>query len=204
MCVIGAGRRAMRGESAEAILAQYFPGLALTGASAVASPAAGPVRMATSPALDALAARAHADLARVLGTSVAPITLELHESMESFRRATGGPWWVSVVASGTAIDLAPAAVLAQREGLDGAVRRGVAELLVAGPLAGRPAWVRVGAARYFARAEPDEPSTTAPQCPSDAELTLAISAAGHRDAEMRAEACFAAALRRTGDWRAVR
>ena len=29
MCVIGAGRRAMRGESVEAILAKYFPGLTL-------------------------------------------------------------------------------------------------------------------------------------------------------------------------------
>jgi stage II sporulation protein D len=30
MCVVGAGRRALRGESAEAILAKYFPGLVLT------------------------------------------------------------------------------------------------------------------------------------------------------------------------------
>jgi SpoIID/LytB domain protein len=204
MCVIGAGRRAMRGESAEAILAQYFPGLTLTGSSGTASPVADPVRLATSPALDAIAARAHADLARALGTSLAPITLELHESIESFRRATGRPWWVSVVATGTSIDLAPAPVLAQREGVDNAIRRGVAELLVAGPLSGRAAWVRVGAARYFARPEPQSPPSTAPRCPSDAELTLAISAAAHRDAEMRAEACFAAALRRTADWRAVR
>jgi SpoIID/LytB domain protein len=204
MCVIGAGRRAMRGESAEAILAQYFPGLALSGAAGMLGPAAEPVRIATSPALDTIAARAHASLAKALGTSIAPITLELHESIESFRRATGRPWWVSVVASGTSIDLAPAAVLEQREGVDGAIRRGVAELLVAGPLAGRPAWVRVGAARYFARTAPHETPPTVPRCPSDAELTSAISAAGYRDAEVRAETCFAAALRRTGDWRTVR
>lgn len=205
MCVIGAGRRALRGESAEAILAQYFPGLTLAGRAA-AAPAVvvEPVRIATSPALDAIASRAHADLSRVLGTSIAPINLQLHESMESFRRATGRPWWVSVVASGTSIDLAPAPVLAQREGVDSAVRRGVAELLVAGPLAGRSAWVRVGAARYFARTEAHPPAHAAPRCPSDAELTLALSAAAYRDAEMRAEACFAAALRQVGDWRAVR
>ena len=35
MCVIGAGRRAARGESARDILAQYFPGLELTSARQV-------------------------------------------------------------------------------------------------------------------------------------------------------------------------
>ena len=38
MCVIGAGRRASRGESARAILAQYYPGLELTPLSGVAAP----------------------------------------------------------------------------------------------------------------------------------------------------------------------
>jgi hypothetical protein len=42
------------------------------------------------------------------------------------------------------------------------------------------------------------------RCPSDAELTLAISAAAQRDAESRAEACFARAIEQTKDWRAVR
>lgn len=49
MCVIGAGRRAARGESAEGILAQYFPGLDLTRLVteprvAVATHAAGTMR----------------------------------------------------------------------------------------------------------------------------------------------------------------
>jgi len=35
MCVIGAGRRAARGESMEAILAQYYPGLQLTPVAAI-------------------------------------------------------------------------------------------------------------------------------------------------------------------------
>src|SRR5204863_6073317 len=35
MCVIGAGRRATRGESAQAILARYYPGLALEDVSRV-------------------------------------------------------------------------------------------------------------------------------------------------------------------------
>src|SRR4029453_18109730 len=36
MCVIGAGRRALRGETAAAILAQYYPGLELTSLAATA------------------------------------------------------------------------------------------------------------------------------------------------------------------------
>jgi len=40
--------------------------------------------------------------------------------------------------------------------------------------------------------------------PSDAELTLAISAAAKRDAEARAEACFAHRYTQTKDWRTVR
>ena len=221
MCVIGAGRRALRGESFEAILAKYFPGLTLTPgfgrrdlglvepAAIVRAPGPSDAPRGSSPAIDAIVAHAHTDLSKVLGTSIAPITVELHESIESFRRATGKPWWVSVVASGTSIDLAPAPVLMQREGIDVAIRQGVAELLVSGPLAGRPAWVRVGAARYFAGAEAGTPQAAArraPQerCPSDAELTLAISAPAQREAEMRAEACFAAALLRTHDWREVR
>jgi stage II sporulation protein D len=43
MCVIGAGRRAARGESTAAILSQYYPGLELTSVSGVALRAAGRV-----------------------------------------------------------------------------------------------------------------------------------------------------------------
>ena len=186
MCVIGAGRRAVRGESVRAILAQYYPGLEMTPLQPVTASATvgralpgppgepGRARPTTasaprsgivssivalvppsSPIANAdvvrLAARTHADLAAVLGTSIAPLTVRVHESLESFRLATGRPWWVSSVSDGTSIDLAPAAVLAQRDGFDAALRVAVAELLVADGLKGRPAWVRVGAARYFAR-----------------------------------------------------
>jgi SpoIID/LytB domain protein len=229
MCVIGAARRAMRGETARAILAQYYPGLELTPVTGVASridtltaapaprPAAPPAVPVTSgisvtvprlsaitaPDLERMAAAAHGDLARTLGTSALPMTIRLHETLDSFRLATNRPWWVSDVAEGTAIDLAPAAVLAQRGGLDASVRLAVAELLVAGPLAGRPEWVRVGAARYFAQgAVSPAPSRT--RCPSDAELRLAVSATAQREAETRARECFARELAKTGDWRAVR
>jgi hypothetical protein len=237
MCAIGAARRAMRGETARAILAQYYPGLELTPLSGVAiptetltaAPVARPAEPVARPAesvasrrasgisvtvprsssvtvsdVERMAAAAREDLTRTLGTSVPAMTIRLHETLDSFRLATNRPWWVSDVAEGTAIDLAPAAVLAQRGGLEASVRLAVAELLVAGPLAGRAEWVRVGAARYFAQRTAARPVSSRTECPSDAELLLAVSATAQREAETRAEACFAREVARTGDWRAVR
>jgi stage II sporulation protein D len=222
MCVIGAGRRASRGETAAAILAQYYPGLELTPVGAIARrPAVAPtaavvardsgIRVTvprSSPiaasSIERMAISAHERLARSLGTTALPITIRVHETLDSFRLATNRPWWVSHVAEGTAIDLAPVAVLAQRGGMEGAVRTAVAELLVAGPLAGRPAWVRVGAARYFADPPAARPPDARTRCPSDAELLLAVSATAQREAELRAEACFTRELARTNDWRLVR
>jgi hypothetical protein len=246
MCVIGAGRRARRGEDVRHILAQYYPGLQVTPLDAVparikpettivaapparseavapaprraeAGPAAPPaiarssaviVRGTTTavPDLPQIAARAHDALAKVLGASVAPLTIEVHESVESFRAATGKPWWVSSAVNGTAIDLAPPGLLQQREGIEAAVRAAIATAIVAPSLAGRPEWVRVGAARYFSRGTPPQPPDPKSKlkCPADAELTLAISAVAQREAESRAEACFARAYALTKDWRSVR
>lgn len=219
MCVIGAGRRAARGESVQAILAQYYPGLEVTriGGTPIAPAATRGnrggivVQVPRSSAIAdvevaRLAARAHDDLAQVLGMSIAPLTVRVHESLESFRLATGRPWWVSSVSEGTSIDLVPAALLAQRDGFEPALRIAVAELLVSDVLKARPRWIRIGAARYFGHRGPGpaQQARSRDRCPSDAELTLAISAAAQREAEARAEACFARAYARTRDWRVVR
>jgi hypothetical protein len=130
------------------------------------------------------------------------MTIRLHATLDSFRLATNRPWWVSEVAEGTEIDLAPSAVLAQRGGIEASVRRAVAELLVYGPLAGQPAWARVGAARYFsAGAAASKPASSKTKCPTDAELLLAVSASAQLEAELRAESCFAREIAKTGDWR---
>ena len=137
MCVIGAGRRARRGESVEAILAQYYPNLQLTdlaGASLtpreVVPP---PVTAANSSGvlvsvprdskvsardLERLTTAARESLSRALGTTAPQVTVELHESLDQFRLEVRRPWWVSAAVTGTTIDLAPAALLAQREGLE--------------------------------------------------------------------------------------
>jgi len=81
-----------------------------------------------------------------------------------------------------------------------------AELLVAATYAERPLWVRMGAARYYGARPAGAPqaSSARVKCPSDAELTLAVSVAAEREAESRAESCFARELARRRDWRAVR
>ena len=227
MCVIGAGRRAERGETYQQILGQYYPGLVLDqpgarqvtlvppGAPAAVAVAALPVAprilvpersAVTADTITDMLDRARPLLASALGTSQGgTLSVRLHGSLNDFNQATGQPWWMGAVAVGTAIDLAPSAVLEQRGGVELVLRAAVADLLIADVLANRPAWVRIGAARYFARttlAELPLPRAS-DECPTDAELELAISAAALRDAESRAEVCFAAAYAREGDWRVI-
>ena len=235
MCVIGAGRRARRGESLEAILGQYFPGLALMSLNAtapveraspvsvepprtpVAPPATVPpavssdinVRVPNGSSISAgelgrMALRLRESLSRTLGASANGVTVELHGTIDGFRYETGRPWWVSASVKGTTIDLAPAQLLAQRGGVEATLRTAMAELLVSPTLSDRPAWVRVGAARYFSKPEPHGAVSRDVKCPVDAELTMALSASSQRDAESRAERCFARELAKTGDWRTVR
>jgi stage II sporulation protein D len=238
MCVIGAGRRARRGESVRQILKQYYPGLEVTpldrvtvrkpgvlttsaprpaapasapspaASAAVAIAARSPVTMRgpDAAALQQAAVRAHDAMVKVLGASVAPVTVDVHESVEDFRQATGKPWWVSVSVSGTDIDLAPLALLAQRDGVEMTLRNAMVQAIAAAAFADRPEWVKVGAARYFAQAAPSPlpDRKIRLKCPADAELTLAISASAQREAEARAEQCFARAYAGAKDWRAVR
>jgi hypothetical protein len=152
-----------------------------------------------------IARRARTELASRLGITPPELDIEVYESADAFRLATGTPWWMAFSVNGSHVELAPPAILEHsRDGLEGSVRRAVAEALVADALAGRPAWVRVGAARYYAGTARIAPPTRRVTCPSDAELALAVSAASYRDAELRAEACFARGIARTRDWRGVR
>jgi len=221
MCVIGAGRRARRGESLEAILGQYYPNLQLTdlaGASVSPKPVPPPpIAVSASGVvvsvprdskvsareLERMTVNARESLTRALGTSAVPVTVELHDTLDQFRLEVRRPWWVSAAVTGSTIDLAPAALLAQREGIEATVRTAMAELMMAATLADRPAWVRVGGARYFGSASRPETPSANVSCPADAELTLALSAVAQREAESRAVKCFARALAKTGDWKAV-
>jgi SpoIID/LytB domain protein len=223
MCVVGAGRRALRGESVEDILAQYYPALTLVDLrnGSVRLPVGGagadePLRARSIVArvsngstvsaadLEDLATRAYTSLSQTLGTSVTPVTVELHPSLDRFRLEVRRPWWVSATVTGTTIDLAPAALLAQRDGLEATLRTAMAELLMSVALVERPAWVRVGGARYFASQTPPVPPAERVACPADAELLFAPSAVTQREAEDRALRCFARAYATTRDWRTIR
>jgi stage II sporulation protein D len=214
LCVIGAGRRAARGESATEILQRYYPGLQVEPPVAASHPlAAEPARehgTAVAPRVGdqrahQIAQRARIELSTALGIASAPeVRVEVYESLDAFRNATGKPWWVTFAATGPLIELAPPAILEQGDGVETSVRRAVAEILVADALTDRPAWVRVGAGRYYATTPRLGLSIQSVKCPSDAELTMAVSAPAHRDAELRAEACFARALVKARNWRDVR
>jgi hypothetical protein len=154
--------------------------------------------------LGRMALRLRESLSKILGASANGVTVELHSTIDGFRYETGRPWWVSASVKGTTIDLAPAQLLAQRGGVETTLRTAMAELLVSPTLSDRPAWVRVGAARYFSKPEPHGAVSRDVKCPVDAELTMALSASSQRDAESRAERCFARELAKTGDWRTVR
>ena len=132
------------------------------------------------------------------------MTVELHETLDNFRLEVRRPWWISAAVTGTTIDLAPAALLAQREGMEATLRTAMAELLMAQTFADRPMWVKVGGARYFSSASRPAAPASAVSCPADAELTLAVSAVAQREAESRAVRCFARAIARTGEWRSVK
>jgi stage II sporulation protein D len=223
MCVIGAGRRARRGESVETILAQYYPNLQLTdlasGALVLRETAAPPVEASTKSGvavsvprdsrvsardLERMTMAARDSLARSLGVTAPSVIVELHESLDQFRLEVRRPWWVSSAVTGTTIDLAPAALLSQREGIESTVRTAMAELLMSTTLGDRPAWVRVGGARYISNATRPTVPARETSCPADAELTLALSAVAQREAEARAVQCFARAVAKAGDWRLVK
>jgi hypothetical protein len=97
-------------------------------------------------------------------------------------------------------------VLEQRNGLVAALRAGVARALMDQTFTERPVWTQVGGAHYFARLSGSQLQpefSRRLKCPSDAELTMAVSAVAQREAEVRAEACFARAFEQVGDWRTI-
>jgi hypothetical protein len=97
----------------------------------------------------------------------------------------------------------PLAVLRQRGLLDRTVRHEVAHVVLDRSLAGRPLWVREGAAAYFSGATRlGGMIRSTGSCPTDDELRSPRSDPEASDAYRRADVCFAAAVRTT-DWRLV-
>lgn len=149
--------------------------------------------------------RSRDEIGKATGTRVQTLRVTVHPTVDSFGRATGQPWWVSGAANGNTIDLPPIALLRQRGQLERAVRREVAHALLDDALAQKPRWVKEGAAAYFASAggRGADVRTARVPCPTDIELMRPISAGAQRDADARAESCFARAIADGKRWNEI-
>ena len=221
LCVIGAGRRAAQGNSADAILRFYFPRLTVASFREATSRGDGAPRVAPATrdeivvtlageqerdrVLIAKTVRAARDdiSSRTRRKPPAALQVTVHATVDAFVRATGQPWWMSGAADGGAIDLVPVAILQQRGQLERAIRHEIAHVFVDPALAGRPQWVREGAAIYFTEPDVEQEAVGRGRCPTDEELLRPVSAGAYRGALARADACFRRALTRRA-WDQIR
>ncbi|MGE0363665.1 MAG: SpoIID/LytB domain-containing protein [Vicinamibacterales bacterium] len=233
LCVIGAGRRAARGESAAQILRAYFGDLAISDGPPAETPAvveaapprpvppAAPVAPGGDPdiklalpaaeereraAITGLLRRVRADIAARAGVGEPRgLTITVHPTIESFGRATGQPWWVAGATVGRVIDLLPIGTLRQRGILESTLRHEVAHVVVDAALASRPVWVREGVAMLFAAGDtPAAVDGGRVRCPADVELLRPITAGAHRVAYSRAERCVRRAIAGGARWTEIR
>jgi stage II sporulation protein D (peptidoglycan lytic transglycosylase) len=225
MCVIGAAHLGARGRSAADILSRYFPGaqLSSTASVAAAAPAAAPAVdvLVSLPAGDEgerdvirdLTVRARDRLARQLGVAVPPrIALRFHPTVESYQRASGQPWFTAGATVNTEMQFVPLTVLRDRGVLEKTVQHELVHLLTDSALAGRPLWVREGAATYFAgeRAPDADASSRKPwpgprvSCPTDDDLLRPVSPGALGIAYKRAAACFAREMASGKKWSDIR
>ena len=241
LCVIGSTRLAERGDSAVRILARYFPGLEIgnetnrparssSTAARPPAPAILPSPTRAAPLNDVVLSlpdedegergavqqqvgRARDDLARTLGVPTpARITLRFHPTTDDYERSTGRAWFTSGAIVNRELHLLPLATLRDRGILERTIRHELVHVMTDGALAGRPAWVREGAAIYFAGApaiagggerpafKPDPRAS----CPTDGELLRPVSAGALANAYARARTCFAKQIAAGRPWRDVR
>ena len=164
----------------------------------------------TLPALDAaersalgsLVDRERQALAQTLGVEAPRVRVHVHESNEAYERATGQPRFTLGAIAGDELQLVPLALLRERGMLERTVRRQIVHLIVDAVLPARPAWIRDGAAVYYA--DPEAPAPARQPCPQDAELQRPVSLGALGDAFGRARVCFERQISGGRDWRRVR
>jgi stage II sporulation protein D len=159
--------------------------------------------------LTAFALSARDDLARRLAVPASPVSLRFHATIDSYERATAQPWFTSGTLVDREIHLLPPVALRDRGILERTVRHELVRLMTDSVLADRPAWVREGAASYFAGQGAGRPGSRSPElapasCPKDADLLHPISAGALMDASARARACFEREVQAGRPWRDVR
>jgi SpoIID/LytB domain protein len=208
MCVIGAGARAANGATAAQILGFYYPTLRVTPLTAaragegieLALPAA---EESERPLVLRIIRSSLDELSTAVGvTPPAPIRITVHPDVTSFSRATARPWWTAGATDGAAISLLPIGLLRRHGQLERTIAHELAHVMLDSALAGKPLWVREGAAVHFSGARLRPPHGDA-RCPSDAELAKPRDAAAHRDAYARAAACVVRELAAGRSWRDI-
>ncbi len=225
MCVIGAAHLGARGRSAADILSRYFPGAQILSAASVvtAAPVGAPAVdvLVSLPAGDEgerdvirdLTVRARDRLARQLGVAAPPrIALRFHPTVESYQRASGQPWFTAGATVNTEMHFVPLTVLRDRGVLEKTVQHELVHLLTEPALAGRPLWVREGAASYFTgERAPDADASGRKRwpgpgvsCPTDDDLLRPVSPGALSIAYTRAAACFAREIASGKKWSEVR
>jgi SpoIID/LytB domain protein len=235
LCVIGSARLAVRGRTADEILARYFPGLPISGSDrgrTGVGPGSDRGRTEVGPgsdlnrsvakappgivvslpdedegartAVERQVLRARDEMARALNVPApSTVTLRFHPTVDAFQRATRLPWFAGSAASAGELHLVPIAGLRDRGTLDQTLRRGLVHLMIDAQLASRPAWVRDGAAIYFANPH-DATLEGRVACPGDAELQQPVSIGALSNAYARARACVAKQIASGRGWRDVK
>ena len=159
------------------------------------------------------ALKARDDLSRALGLPAPRVTLRFHPTTDDYERATGQAWFTSGAVVNNELHLLPLAVLRDRGVLERTIRHELVHVLADATLGQRPAWVREGAAIYFAGeamipGEPQQRPAFKPEprasCPGDNELLHPVSVGALSNAYARARACFAKQIQSGRGWREVR
>jgi hypothetical protein len=160
-----------------------------------------------------LTERSRSDIARELGVvPPARVTLRFHPTTASYERATNQPWFTAGAIVAGELNLLPLASLRERGVLERTIRHELVHLMADSLLRDRPAWVREGAAIYFAGWGP-VPGETRPQtlrlqvrvpCPTDADLLRPVSPGSLSNALATALACFTRQMDAGKRWRDVR
>jgi stage II sporulation protein D len=150
-----------------------------------------------------LALKARDEFAKALGIVAPPhITLRFYASQLDYEKATGESWFTLGSANGTEIQLMPLATLRDRGLVERTIRRQLVHAFVDESLRRRPAWVRYGAALFYA--DPGTPAPSRGPCPSDSELLRPLSAGAFASALADARACFSRQVMDGRKWTDVR
>lgn len=215
LCVLGSTRLAARGQSADAILAAYFPGLKVA-----AAPAAGEGERTRTPLQvflpeqdeaerASLTRLARATLDRLTAAlRIAPpagLALRFHPTVESYQRATGQPWYTAGATDGSSLHFIPVSTLRRRGLLERTIGHELVHALTADALRGRPRWLVEGAATYYATPTPPEgvAAPAAASCPVEDDFIRPASSGTLEQAYARALTCFAREREAGGNWLAA-